>query len=97
MEVDGVEIESGETDAGDSERVAFAKARGDAGRFNRDAANAAAICEADEGSGLLDDAGEHGFILSGASGVSGVSGVWKVRQNFGATPFSHISPNNERR
>jgi hypothetical protein len=63
VEVGGVGIERGEADAGDAERIAFAEAGGDAGSFDGDAANAAAIGEADEGSGLLDDAGEHGLIL----------------------------------
>ncbi len=63
VEVGGIGIEGGETDAGDSERVTFAQPRGDAESFDCDAANATAIGEADERSGLLDDACEHGLIL----------------------------------
>ena len=63
VEVGRVDIERCEADAGDSEGVAFAEAVGNAGRFDGDAANAAAIGEADEGAGLLNDAGEHGLIL----------------------------------
>ena len=70
VEVGGVGVERGEADAGDAERVAFAQARGDAGSFDGDAANAATIGEADEGSGLLDDAGEHGFNSKGADSAS---------------------------
>ena len=63
VEVGRVDIERCKADAGDGERVAFAEAVGDAGRFYGDAADAAAIGEADEGAGLLDDAGEHESIL----------------------------------
>ena len=63
VEIRGVGIERGEANAGHAERVAFAQARRDAGRFNRDAANAAAIGEADEISCLLDDAGEHESMI----------------------------------
>jgi hypothetical protein len=36
---------------------------GEAGGFNGEAADTACVLEADDGAGLLDDAGEHGFIL----------------------------------
>jgi len=63
VEVRVIDIERGEADAGDAERIAFAEAVGEAGGFNGDAADAAGFFEADEGAGLLDDAGEHGYIL----------------------------------
>jgi hypothetical protein len=58
-----VNVEGGEADAGDAEGVTLAKATGEDGGFDGDAADAAAVGEADEGSGLLDDAGEHGYSL----------------------------------
>ena len=64
VEVIGVDIERGEADSRDGKRVALAQPRGNAGSLHGDAANAAAIDEADEGSGLLNDAGEHGFSVS---------------------------------
>ena len=58
-----VYVEGGEADAGDGERVAFAETGGEAGGFDGETADAACVLEADDGAGLLDDAGEHGFIL----------------------------------
>ena len=43
--------------------LAGAQAVGNAGRFDCDASDAAAIDEAYEGAGLLDDAGEHGYSV----------------------------------
>jgi hypothetical protein len=63
VEESGMDVERGEAHAGDAERIAFAETAGEAGSFDRDAADAAAIGEADEGSSLLDDAGEHFSIL----------------------------------
>ena len=64
-----VDVERGEADAGDAERVAFAQAGGEAGGFDGEAADAASVLEADDGAGLLDDAGEHGFILVDRAGI----------------------------
>jgi hypothetical protein len=59
----GVNVESGEADAGDAEGVAFAETAGEAWGFDGETADAAGVFEADDGAGLLDDAGEHGYIL----------------------------------
>jgi hypothetical protein len=58
-----IDIEGSEANAGDGEGVALAKAAGKAGGIDRDATDAAAVGERDEGAGLLDDAGEHLLIL----------------------------------
>jgi hypothetical protein len=56
------DIETNEAYSRDCERSAFAM-RCYARRLDVDATDAAAIGEADESAGLLNDAGEHGFIL----------------------------------
>jgi len=63
VEESGVDVECGEADAGDAEGVAFAETGGEAGGGDGDAVDAAVLVEADEGSGLFDDAGEHLLIL----------------------------------
>ena len=63
VEVGRVNVQGRQAHARNRQRIALAQARGNAGSFDRDAANAAAVFQADQGPGLLDDAGEHGSIL----------------------------------
>jgi hypothetical protein len=63
VEESGMDVERGQAYTGDAEGIAFAETGGEPWGFDGDAANASAVSEADEGSGLLDDPGEHFPIL----------------------------------
>jgi hypothetical protein len=76
VEESGVNVERGEAYARDAEGIAFAEATGEAGGFDGDAADAAAVEEADESPGLLDDAGEHSLILVDSGQGTVGSGQW---------------------
>jgi len=76
MEKCRIEIKCSEADAGDAQRIAFAKSAGDSWSFNGDAADPSAVGKGYESAGLLNDAGEHGLIL----GNEGTRGQGTVQQ-----------------